>query len=222
MKSKETWKRCECIDSCSQCRVTWTLLLLLLLWVHHNKAAGMNEDQAAHFFFSGSTEWGLHATVVPPLPSLGFIHPSPSSPGWWRAGTPSAFIWAEAVAPINTGGPAEQRSVESLRSPTTLGCSPPIPLFHKKGKWEGKVTPVVFLQWVRHKAQILPGWHHRGHQPYCSLMTTLSTQGRRQDHPLSLFLEWENVPTAAPLEHSPLWHHKGLRHLSPCRTPSQY
>lgn len=105
MKSKENWKRCKCVDSCFQCRVTWTLLLLL--WVHHNKAAGMNEDQAAHFFFSGSTEWGLHATVVPPLPSLGFIHPSPSSPGWWRAGTPAAFIWAEAVAPINTRGAAQ-------------------------------------------------------------------------------------------------------------------
>lgn len=53
--------------------------------------------------------------------------------------------------------PEEQRSVESLRSPTTLGCSPPIPLFHKKGKWEGKVMLVVFLQWVRHKAQTIPG-----------------------------------------------------------------
>lgn len=113
-----------------KCRVTWTLLLLLFLHIlllHHNKAAWMNEDQTAHFFFSGSAERGLHTTVVPPQRLQDSFIPRQVH---WGDGVQGRCLlssglkrWLQSIP-----GAEEQCGVESLGSPTTLGCSPPTPL----------------------------------------------------------------------------------------------
>lgn len=88
-----------------KCRVTWTLLLSLLLHLlllHHNKAAWDEWGSNCSFLLQWFHRAGITHNRCASAASPGFIYPLPSSLGWWRAGTPSAFIWAKAVSPINT------------------------------------------------------------------------------------------------------------------------
>lgn len=127
-------------------QVTWTLLLPLvphILLLHHNKAAWMNEDQTAHFFFSGSTERGLHTTVVPPQRLRDSFIPRQVH---WGDGVQGRRLlscglkrWLRSIP-----GAEEQCGVESLCSPTTLGCSPPIPLERGIGR-EGNARSLASM-----------------------------------------------------------------------------